>query len=183
MNFISSAMVTKGWLLKQVYPYLRGQQIQSNQVAVVSQFLDYQTKEVRDLLTWEAKKYTQILNSEVDPLPCRIISTLHPDIDMVQSVKGKEVLFYACPACHGRLFRACGTCIFCHAYPTEVIEPSSGTLGIYTNLIEYLYPHSTTPAISTVVAAINKIGEKKKKEKISKSELKAVLKNIKNYLP
>jgi len=184
MDFIPSTSITKGWLLKRVYPYIRGKRPNDGQLSLVSQFISYQTKEVKDLLDWEANKYMQCLNSEIDPLPCETIGTIHPDIRMVKASKGKGVLFYSCPVCNGRLFRACGACCFCKTSPVELIKPCDKTLSVYMNLIEYIYPQSVIPAISEVVTAIKGIGDKKeKKEKVSKSELNAILKNIQHYLP
>jgi len=184
----------KGWLVKQVYPVLRGD-IQSS--GDVKSFLSNIDTNIKDCLEWEASNFAHAINPCVDPVPSKYYTTPHPEILLKQPRRRNNTMFYTCPSCMGRLFRGTRYCPFCGKSPASLIEldrksmlpektPQSGptlitsSLLTYTNFIEYLYPQYTKPSITPILTSLR---QESVGGAISKGELNGILKILDRYLP
>jgi hypothetical protein len=178
-----------GWLVSRVYPFILGKTISGEDTELVKRFMENQPNNITDLLKWESKKFDGA-NPEIDPLPMKFINTPHPIIKLSRPRRwgrrsGRVPFFYVCPTCLGRLFSGLPICPFCGLQPAEHVDPGTGDPDVYLNMMDYLFPQSSKPAVSAVIASLKASADKIDlgDTSIRKPELDAVLKNIDQYIP
>jgi hypothetical protein len=173
---------TKGWLIQNVYPYLLDKGTEHKYKEDINLFINSCTSSVQKQLGREALRFrNRPISPERDPVPVDFLNTPHPDIHMAKPRGKGAPYFYVCPSCRGRLFRGQPSCLFCGKFPARNIELNKKQLTPYLNFLDYLFPRSSKPEITPVLAALK--NPDLAEDYVTETEIRILLKEIDKYIP